>query len=151
MQSLWCACANFEVKGHFSNCLDDVRVFFNDEISNEMDRWKAKGPIRRKIAKRLEERKRRSTNSETSEAGVYVEGCLEDEFDDLGEEVSKCNWGEESEEPKKKPWLETSKEVYEQQLQSMQEQLENAMVEKMALEGGLVYPSVLSPLLCKVI
>ena len=105
---------------------------------NNMDRWKAKGPIRRKIAKRLEERKSRSSNSGAGGTGVNVEGCLEDEFDDLGEEVSSCNWGEDSEEPKKKPWLETSKEVYEQQLQTMQEQLENAMFEKMALEGGLV-------------
>ena len=42
--------------------------------------------------------------------------------------MSSCNWVEDSKEPKKKPWLETSREVYEQQLQ----QLENAMFEKMA-------------------
>ena len=104
-----------------------------------MDRWKAKGPIRRKIAKRLAERKSRSSSSGGGETGVDVEGCLEDEFEYLGEEVSSCNLEEDSEEPKKKPWLETSREVYEQQLQTMQEQLENAMFEKMALEGGLVY------------
>ena len=118
--------------------LHDVRVNFLMTLQDNMDRWKAKGPIRRKIAKRLEERKSRSSNSGAGETSVNVEGCLEDEFDDLGEEVSSCNWGEDSEEPKKKPWLETSKEVYEQQLQTMQEQLENAMFEKMALEGGLV-------------
>ena len=102
-----------------------------------MDRWKEKGPIRRKIASRLAERKRGSSKSEVDGDAGDTDRQLEEEFYDLGDR-EEGTLEKDSEEPKRKPWLEANKEVYELQLQNMQEQLEGAMCEKMELQGGLV-------------
>jgi len=98
-----------------------------------MDRWKEKGPIRRKIAARLAERKHGSSKPEEDGDGGDRDRPLEEEFYDLGARDETLD--KDSEEPKRKPWLETNKEVYELQLKSMQEQLESAMCEKMELQG----------------
>ena len=67
-----------------------------------------------------------------------IEGSEEDEMEDLEESVcsSDLSLSSSCEVAKKKPWLETSREVYEEQLESLQEQLMTAMIDKQQLEGS---------------
>ena len=81
--------------------------------------------IRRKVASRMAARKLSSTEKEGDK--MAEDRCEEDDL------VT----GEEEEVPlKKKIWKETSKEVYEEQLQQLQEQLEITMIDKLTLQGS---------------
>ena len=96
--------------------------------------------IRRKVAERLAARRRISESSEENEttstnldSGVRsigdedMESGSDEPLDDLEEF--------EEEEPKKKPWREMDKQVYEEQLEKLQDQLISTMLEKQTLQG----------------
>ena len=109
---------------------------YSKALSQLLSHWK-QVMIRRKVAERLAARRRTSgsgkdkTDNETNlDSGVR--SISEEMSDGSVEDLEEL---EEEEEPKKKPWQEIDKQVYEEQLEKLQEQLVSTMLEKQSLQG----------------
>ena len=112
---------------------------YGKALSQLLLHWK-EVMIRRKVAERLAARRRISESSEENET---TSTNLDSGVRSIGEEVMESGSDEplddleefEEEEPKKKPWREMDKQVYEEQLEKLQDQLISTMLEKQTLQG----------------
>lgn len=125
-----------------------INTDYGKALSQLLLHWKGV-MIRRKVAERLAARRHTSdsssANNSESEAtnldsgvrssvsvGEEMESGSDEPLDDLEEF--------EEEEPKKKPWREMDRQVYEDQLEMLQDQLISTMLEKQTLQGWENYP-----------
>ncbi len=100
--------------------------------------------IRRRLAERRTTRGRQRHSSNPTETG----GVQEEPVEPLMAGGTDPEESGEEEEPRKKPmpWREqTSCEVYEEQLEKLQDQLIATMIEKQSLEGRLPCWSLTKP------